>query len=122
MSNLRSFQREAGLALIASLGAATLLTLLARHPELITGIVGGGLVGLANLVLLVGTARRMPAGVGMRGLQAAGAVRYASMGLLLGILLIAGRVNPVGAVIGYALFPVATAAAGWHWLASPRRS
>jgi len=122
MSELRSFQREAGLYLIAGLGAATLLTLLARHPEVINGIVAGGLVGLANLVLLVATARRLPAGVGARALQAAGTIRYATMGALLGVLLIVGHVHPVGAVIGYALFPVATAAAGWHWLASPRRA
>lgn len=122
MSDLRTFQREAELALVAGLGAATVLTLLAGHPEVINGIVAGGLVGLANLVVLVATARRLPAGVGGRGLQAAGTIRYAGMGLLLGVLLIVGHVHPVGAVIGYALFPVATAAAGWHWLASPRRS
>lgn len=120
MSDLRSFQREAGLYLVVGLVAATLLTLLARHPEVITGILAGGLVGLANLVLLVATARRLPAGVGVRVLQAAGSLRYASMGLLLGVLLIVGHVHPVGAVIGYALFPVATAVAGWHWLTSPR--
>jgi hypothetical protein len=121
MSELRAFQREAGLCLVAGLIVATLLVLLARHPEVITGIVAGGLVGLANLVLLVGSARRLPAGGGGRALQATGTIRYATMGALLGVLLIVAHVHPVGAVIGYALFPVATAAAGWHWLASPRR-
>jgi len=118
MSELRSFQREARVALVVAVGAASLLMLLAHHPEVISGIVAGGLVGLANLSLLVGTTRHLPAGVGGRVLLGAGALRYASMGLLLGILLIAGHVHPVGAVVGYGLFPFAAAAAGWHRLGS----
>jgi hypothetical protein len=116
MNELRSFQREAGLALLVGLGGASMLAVLLHRPEVVSGIVGGGLVGLANLVWLIGTLRHLPPGVGVRVFQAARTVRYAGMGLVFGLFLIVGHVHPVGAVIGYGLFPVAAAAAGWHRL------
>jgi hypothetical protein len=122
MSELRSFQREAGLALLVGLGGAGALAVLFQHPEVVSGIVAGGLVGLANLVWLVGTLRHLSPGVGLRVLRAAGTVRYASIGVLLGVVLIVGHVHPVGAIIGYGMFPMAAAAAGWHRLGPTARS
>jgi hypothetical protein len=49
-------------------------------------------------------------------LQAAAAIRFLTIAVLLGLVLIVSRVDPVGAVIGYGCFPIAAAVAGWRLL------
>jgi hypothetical protein len=87
------------------------------HPRAVAGLVAGGLLGLANMVWMVGTARRF---VGFaptaRMLQVAAAFRFLTIAILLGLVLIVSRVDPVGAVIGYGCFPIAAAVAGWRIL------
>ena len=87
------------------------------HSRAVAGLVAGGLLGLANMVWMVGTAKRF---VGFaptaRMLQVAAAIRFLTIAVLLGVVLIVSRVDPVGAVIGYGCFPIAAAVAGWRIL------
>jgi hypothetical protein len=90
------------------------------HPRAIGGLIAGGLLGLANMVWMVGTAKRF---IGhaptARMLQVAAAFRFLTIAVLLGVLLVVSRVDPVGAVIGYGCFPIAAAVAGWRILRTP---
>jgi hypothetical protein len=87
------------------------------HSRAVAGLVAGGLLGLTNMVWMVGTAKRF---VGFaptaRMLQVAAAIRFLTIAVLLGVVLIVSRVDPVGAVIGYGCFPIAAAVAGWRIL------
>src|SRR5437899_9794734 len=87
------------------------------HPRAIAGLVAGGMLGLANMVWMVGTAKRfLGHAPTARMLQVAAAVRFLTIAILLGVVLIVSRVDPVGAVIGYGCFPIAAAVAGWRIL------
>src|SRR3982075_590985 len=89
----------------------------AGHPRALAGLVAGGLLGLANMVWMVGTARRfLGHAPTARMLQVAAAIRFLTIAVLLGLVLIVSRVDPVGAVIGYGCFPIAAAVAGWRIL------
>jgi hypothetical protein len=87
------------------------------HPHAIGGLVAGGLLGLANMVWMVGTARRfLGHAPTARILQLAAAIRFLTIAVLLGVVLIVSRVDPVGAAIGYLCFPIAGAVAGWRMM------
>jgi hypothetical protein len=117
VSELRRFEVTASLVLVAFLLVVGGGLIAAGHPRAVAGLVAGGLLGLANMVWMVGTARRF---VGLaataRMLQVAAAVRFLTIAVLLGLVLIVSRVDPVGAVIGYGCFPIAAAVAGWRIL------
>lgn len=92
------------------------------HPRMVAGLLAGALVGLANLAWMAGTARRLLGRApGMRALQAAAAVRFFTVAAFFGLILIVGRVDPVGAVIGYGCFPIAAAVAGWRIMHAPSK-
>lgn len=117
MSDLRRFELTASLVLLAFLSAVGLVLLAVGHPRALGGLVGGGLLGLANMVWMVGTAKRfLGHAPTVRMLQLAAAIRFLTIALLLGGLLVVSRVDPVGAVIGYGCFPIAAAVAGWRIL------
>ncbi len=122
MAELRRLQRGAQGALAASLLIAAGLALLSGHAEVVPGLAAGGFVGLVNLTVLLGSARRLQGiVVSPRLLQVSAHFRLLIVGVLLGVLLIFGHVHPVGAVIGYGLFPLSAAAAGFYALrARPR--
>ena len=117
MSDLRRFEVTASLVLLGFqlvIGAALSV---AGHPRAIAGLVAGGLLGLANMVWMVGTARRfLGHSPTARMLQIAAGIRFLTIAVLLGVVLIVSRVDPVGAVIGYGCFPIAAAVAGWRIL------
>ena len=117
MSDLRRFEVTASVVMLAFLvvvGAALVAT---GHPRAVAGLVAGGLLGLANMVWMVGTARRfLGHAPTTRMLQVAAAIRFLTIAVLLGAVLIVSRVDPVGAVIGYGCFPIAAAVAGWRIL------
>jgi hypothetical protein len=117
VSDLRRFEVTASLVLLAFLVLVGAALLAAGHPRALGGLVAGGLLGLANMVWMVGTAKRF---VGhaptARMLQVAAAIRFLTIAVLLGVVLIVSRVDPVGAVIGYGCFPIAAALAGWRIL------
>jgi len=120
MDELQRFSRGAGAILVAALVLVAVTALLVGHGEIVTGVVAGGLVGFANLVLLVRMARRLvgvPVTSGL--LQVAAMLRIAVVGGLVAVVLIWGHVHPVGAVIGYGIFPVAASAAGFWVLRAP---
>src|SRR2546429_114201 len=76
-----------------------------------------GVLGLANMVWMVGTARRfLGHAPTARMLQLAAAVRFLTIAVLLGVVLIVSHVDPVGAAIGYFCFPIAGAVAGWRMM------
>jgi hypothetical protein len=110
--------------LAASLLLAGALAVALGHPQLVPGLVAGGLLGLANLAWLVAGARRLIGHAPRRPvLQMAAATRLAGMAALFGALLIWGHLNPIGVVVGYGLFPFAMAAAGFYALGpAPARS
>ncbi len=115
MQELRRFQREATLLDALAIVAISGVVLLLQQGRIVTGIVAGGLLGMANLAWMVGSAERlMRAQVGTRAHAVTAFIRFVAVGALLGAVLVFGRVHPVGAVIGYGLFPVTAALAGWH--------
>ena len=117
MSDLRRFEVMASLVLVAFLVVVAGGLIAVGHPRAVAGLVAGGLLGLTNMVWMVGTAKRF---VGYaptaRMLQVAAAIRFLTIAVLLGVVLIFSRVDPVGAVIGYGCFPIAAAVAGWRIL------
>jgi hypothetical protein len=117
VSDLRRFEVTASLVLLAILFVVAGGLLAIGHPRAIAGLVAGGLLGLANMVWMVGTAKRfLGHAPTARMLQVAAAIRFLTIAVLLGIVLIVSRVDPVGAVIGYGCFPIAAAVAGWRLL------
>jgi len=117
VSDLRRFEVMASLVLVAFLLVVAGGLIAVGHSRAVAGLVAGGLLGLANMVWMVGTAKRF---VGFaptaRMLQVAAAIRFLTIAVLLGVVLIVSRVDPVGAVIGYGCFPIAAAVAGWRIL------
>jgi hypothetical protein len=117
MSELRRFQLTASLVLLAFLLVIGMALMVAGHPRAVAGLIAGGLLGLANMVWMVGTAKRfLGHAPTARMLQVAAAIRFLTIAVLLGVVLIVSRVDPVGAVIGYGCFPIAAAVAGWRIL------
>ena len=117
MSDLRRFEVTASLVLLAFLVVVGAALVALGHPRALGGLIAGGLLGLVNMVWMVGTAKRF---VGhpptARMLQVTAAFRFLTIAVLLGVLLIVSRVDPVGALIGYGCFPIAAAVAGWRIL------
>ena len=117
MSDLRRFEVTASLVLAALLLVVGGGLIAVGHPRAVAGLIAGGLLGLANMVWMVGTARRfLGHAPTARMLQIAAAMRFLTIAVLLGVVLIVSRVDPVGAVIGYGCFPIAAAVAGWRIL------
>ena len=117
MNDLRRFEVTASLVLLAFLVVVGAALLAAGHPRALGGLIAGGLLGLANMVWMVGTAKRfLGHAPTARMLQLAAAIRFLTIAVLLGAVLIVSRVDPVGAVIGYGCFPIAAAIAGWRIL------
>jgi hypothetical protein len=117
MNELRRFQLTASLVLLAFLLVIGMALMVAGHPRAVAGLIAGGLLGLANMVWMVGTAKRfLGHAPTARMLQVAAAIRFLTIAVLLGVVLIVSRVDPVGAVIGYGCFPIAAAVAGWRIL------
>ena len=117
MGELRRFELMTTVVLLAFLGIVGTAMLAVGHPRAIAGLVAGGLLGLANMVWMVGTARRfLGHAPTARMLQLAAAVRFLTIAVLLGVVLIVSRVDPVGAAIGYFCFPIAGAVAGWRMM------
>jgi len=117
VSDLRRFEVTASLVLVAFLLVVGGGLIAVGHPRAVAGLVAGGLLGLGNMVWMVGTARRfLGHAPTARMLQIAAAMRFLTVAVLLGVVLIVSRVDPVGAVIGYGCFPIAAAVAGWRIL------
>src|ERR1700716_1294500 len=115
MSELRRFEAMAALILGSFLLVVAIVLLATGHPRMVAGLVAGGLVGLANLAWMLGTARRLMGRTpSLRLLQATAAIRFLTVATLFGAVLIISRVDVVGAVIGYGCFPIAGAVAGWR--------
>ena len=117
MDELRRFELMTAVVLLAFLGIVGAAMLAVGHPRAIAGLVAGGLLGLTNMVWMVGTARRfLGHAPTARMLQLAAAIRFLTIAALLGVVLIVSRVDPVGAAIGYFCFPIAGAVAGWRMM------
>ena len=117
MSELRQFQFRAGLILAGALAAVAAILLVLGHGSAVSGLVAGGVLGFANLTWMVSSATRlMGLATGARVIQVVALIRFLIMACLLGLILIIGHVNPVAAVAGYGLVPIAAAAAGWQFL------
>ena len=117
MGELRRFELTTSAVLLAFLCVIGAVMIAIGHPRAIAGLVAGGLLGLANMVWMVGTARRfLGHAPTARMLQLAAAIRFLTIAVLLGVVLIVSRVDPVGAAIGYGCFPIAGAVAGWRMM------
>jgi hypothetical protein len=115
MGDLRRFELTTSVVLLAFLCVVGVAMAALGHPRAIPGLVAGGLLGLANMAWMVGTARRFLGHTPTaRMLQLAAAIRFLTIAVLLGVVLIVSRVDPVGAAIGYLCFPIAGAVAGWR--------
>jgi hypothetical protein len=122
VSELRRFQYSAGLVLAAALAASSGVFALTGHPGAVSGLLAGGLLGFVNMTWMVSTATRlMDRTTTARGLQAIAFARFLVVASLLGAILVFGHVNPVAAVIGYGLFPMASAVAGWRFMSAPSK-
>ena len=121
MSELRRFQFRAGVVLASSVAALAAILFLLGHGSAVSGLLAGGFLGLANLTWMVSSATRlMGRATSARIIQAAAMLRFLMVAALLGAILILGHVNPVAAVVGYGLFPVAAAVAGWRSMSGVR--
>ena len=121
VSELRQFQFRAGAILAASVAVLAAILFLVGHGSAIPGLLAGGFLGLANLTWMVSSATRLMGRVtSAKSIQAVAMVRFLMVAALLGAILILGHVNPVAAVAGYGLFPVAAAAAGWRSISGVR--
>ncbi|GAC1478577.1 MAG: hypothetical protein PVSMB9_01190 [Candidatus Dormibacteria bacterium] len=121
VSELRRFQFRAGGILAASVAVLAAVLFLLGHGSAVPGLLAGGLLGLANLTWMVSSATRLLGqAASAKSIQAVAMVRFLMVAALLGAILIFGHVNPVTAVVGYGLFPVAAAAAGWRSMGSVR--
>jgi ATP synthase I chain len=117
VGELRRFELMTAAVLLAFLSIVGVAMLAVGHPRAIAGLVAGGLLGLANMVWMVGTARSfLGHAPTARMLQLAAAIRFLTIAVLLGVVLIVSRVDPVGAAIGYFCFPIAGAVAGWQMM------
>jgi len=117
VDELRRFELMTAVVLLAFLGIVGAAMLAVGHPRAIAGLVAGGLLGLTNMVWMVGTARRfLGHAPTARMLQLAAGIRFLTIAVLLGVVLIVSRVDPVGAAIGYGCFPIAGAVAGWRMM------
>ena len=117
MVELRRFELITAVVLLAFLCLVAAAMLAVGHPRAIAGLVAGGMLGLTNMVWMVGTARRfLGHAPTARMLQLAAAIRFLTIAALLGVVLIVSRVDPVGAAIGYFCFPIAGAVAGWRMM------
>ena len=117
MGELRRFELMTSVVLLAFLVVLGAIMVAIGHPRAIGGLVAGGLLGLANMAWMVGTARRfLGHAPTARMLQLAAAIRFLTIAVLLGVVLIVSRVGPVGAAIGYGCFPIAGAVAGWRMM------
>lgn len=123
MDEMRRFEAIASMMLAAQLVLLGFLMFAIGQSRILGGLLAGGILGLANLVWMVGTARgffgRTPS---LRAMQVTGTIRFLAVALLFGGLLIIGRVNPIGATLGYGCFPIAAAMAGWRMLRPPSRA
>jgi ATP synthase I chain len=117
VGELRRFELMTSVVLLALLCVAAAAMVAIGHPRAIAGLVAGGLLGLANMVWMVGSARGfLGQAPTVRMLQLAAAIRFLTIAVLLGVVLIVSRVDPVGAAIGYGCFPIAGAVAGWRMM------
>jgi ATP synthase I subunit len=117
VSDLRRFEVTASVFLSALLLLLSVSLLAVGYPRLLGGLLAGALLGLANLAWMVGTARRfMGHTPTARVLKFTASIRFITVAALFGGVLIVARVDPVGAVLGYACVPIAAAAAGWRML------
>ena len=117
MVELRRFELITAVVLLAFLCLVAAAMLAVGHPRAIAGLVAGGMLGLTNMVWMVGTARRfLGHAPTARMLQLAAGIRFLTIAVLLGVVLIVSRVDPVGAAIGYGCFPIAGAVAGWRMM------
>jgi len=117
VGELRRFELTTSAVLLAFLCLIGAAMIAIGHPRAIAGLVAGGLLGLTNMVWMVGTAKRfLGHAPTARMLQLAAAIRFLTIAVLLGVVLIVSRVDPVGAAIGYGCFPIAGAVAGWRMM------
>jgi len=117
VGELRRFELTVSAVLLAFLCVIGAAMIAIGHPRAIAGLVAGGLLGLTNMVWMVGTAKRfLGHAPTARMLQLAAAIRFLTIAVLLGVVLIVSRVDPVGAAIGYGCFPIAGAVAGWRMM------
>jgi FtsH-binding integral membrane protein len=117
VSELRQFQVRAGIILAAALLALAGILIVLGHGSAVSGLLAGGLLGYANLTWMVSSATRLIGrAVEPRAVQLVAFVRFLMVACLLGVILIIGHVNPISAVAGYGLFPIAAAVSGWRSL------
>jgi hypothetical protein len=78
VGELRRFELTTSVVLLAFLGVVGAAMVAIGHPRAIAGLVAGGLLGLANMVWMVGTARQfLGHAPTARMLQLAAAIRWA---------------------------------------------
>lgn len=122
MNELRRLEAMTAVILLSFLFVVAGGMLATGHPRMVAGLVAGALVGLVNLAWIIGTARRLLGRQPSLGaLQATAAIRFLTVAAFFGVILVVGRVDAVGAVIGYGCFPIAAAVAGWRIIHAPPR-
>ena len=122
MSDLRRLEWTTSVIVCVLCLLLAMVFLAIGHARSIGGLIAGGLLGIANLAWMVGSARRFYGHVpSARTLQLAAGIRFLTVACFFGVILIVFGVDPVGTVIGYCCFPLAAAAAGWLMWRQPQR-
>ncbi len=101
---------------VVALLAATLTAaiLVARRADALPGLLAGTAVGIADVLLLSRSLQRFAGGPALnaRALGTGMFTRFLSIGILLGLVLCIRGLNPLAALIGFLLTPLAVGVSG----------
>jgi hypothetical protein len=100
---------------IALLAATmTVAILVARRGDALPGLFAGAAIGVADVLLLSRSLQRFAGGSGLnaRALGTGMFSRFLSIGILLGLVLCIRGLNPLAALIGFLLTPLAIGVSG----------
>jgi ATP synthase I subunit len=106
---------------VSSLVLCALFALLGR-PHAVAGVAAGAAIALLDIALMVRGLDRLQSrgggGVGARALTVVTLMRFALIGVLVGMVLALRGLDPIGVVVGFLLMPAAILAVGINALRS----
>ncbi len=111
LTDHRRFATATALTVVVLCGLLSALFVAAGRLEAVPGLCAGSAVALADVWLTVRVLNRLQrrgaATVGARALAVATFSRFLLIALLIGVVLTARGLNPVGVVVGFMLMPLA---------------
>lgn len=120
----RSLAVESVRVIVLLAAALAVALLAARRVDALPGLLAGTTVGIADVTLLSRSLRRFAGGhqLTARALGAGMFSRFLSIGILLGLVLCIHRLNPLAALVGFLLTPLAIGVSGVRALRRDQRA